>query len=1015
MGGNIIWATDFREETETTRHGGGGKGGGGGGGTEVTEYFYFASLAVALCEGPITGIGRIWADGKPMNLDGVTMRVHLGGEDQERRSLHRGEDGRGEHAGLPRHRLCRLRGAAARALRQPDAAALLRGVPPDPRRRVGREPGARGHADPGLGRVRLRDRGGAPRDRRDHVAGERQRRGACRRHRGRARPAAGLRAERGVGLAGGRLVRRRPARRALPHPPGRRGEREVDVAGKLAGRRRRPRLGASGQPRRSEPPGLRRHAVRQRRRAGDPGAEGPRLPRHLLSVHPDGRAGRQRPAGPVLGQRRGDRPAGLSLARAHHLLAGRGLRRQRRQDRGRGHAGRRLLRRRPAVRLRRRRRAGRVGRRSRRLGPAADDPALRASLRRGGRGRRLPDRLGAARDHAGAERRVDLSGGRRARRPRGRRARRSSGPAPSSATPPTGRSTSGITRRTARATSSSTSTRSGRTTRSTSSASTTTCRSPTGATGSTISTPRAPTRSPTSTTCAATSRAARASTGSTPAPPTARRRSGRRSPTAPPASPWVFRYKDVRSWWSNPHRNRPGGVESGSTTAWVPESKPIRFTEIGCPAVDRGPNQPNVFYDPKSAESFLPYFSRGWRDDAVQRRFLEAALGYWAEPANNPMSGVYSGRMITTAETAAWTWDARPYPAFPARSDVWTDADNWRLGHWLNGRLGSVSLGSLVRELCRRAGLPDDQIDASALADVVHGYLISAHREPARLDRTAGPAVRLRRGRERGRHPLPAARPATGGDARARRSCGRRARRRRGDRAGPRAGDRAAAGAEVAGAERRGGLRRDDRRGAARHRRGAAGHLGELRHRHDRQRRRPALPPGAARGMGRPRDRVVPAAAVAPGARSGRRRAARPRRPADLAAADLDRRCRRARRSRRCAPMPPPSGWRPDPSGSRGRRSRWSTGRRAWRSSTCRSSARACRRTSRSLPSTPCPGRAGWRSGAARARTASSWSPRSAGRRAWERSSPISIPGRRRASISATSPSSISPSARSRA
>jgi hypothetical protein len=82
-GGNIIWATDFREESETSRHGGGGTGGGGGGGTKVTEYFYFASLAVALCEGPITGVGRIWADGKPMNLDGVTMRVHLGGEDQD--------------------------------------------------------------------------------------------------------------------------------------------------------------------------------------------------------------------------------------------------------------------------------------------------------------------------------------------------------------------------------------------------------------------------------------------------------------------------------------------------------------------------------------------------------------------------------------------------------------------------------------------------------------------------------------------------------------------------------------------------------------------------------------------------------------------------------------------------------------------------------------------------------------------------------------------------------------------
>ncbi|MCB1371269.1 MAG: glycoside hydrolase TIM-barrel-like domain-containing protein [Rhodobacteraceae bacterium] len=194
--------------------------------------------------------------------------------------------------------------------------------------------------------------------------------------------------------------------------------------------------------------------------------------------------------------------------------------------------------------------------------------------------------------------------------------------------------------------------------------------------------------------------------------------------------PWVFRYKDLSNWWSNPHRNRSGGVESGSTTAWIPESKPIRFTEIGCPAVDRGPNQPNVFYDPKSAESFLPYFSRGWRDDAVQRRFLEAALGYWTEPSNNPISGVYSGRMIATAETAAWTWDARPYPAFPARSDVWTDADNWRLGHWLNGRLGSVSLGALVRELCRRAGLPDSQVDISALADVVHGYVVTAIESP---------------------------------------------------------------------------------------------------------------------------------------------------------------------------------------------------------------------------------------------------------------------------------------------
>ena len=29
IGGNVIWATDFREETKTSTQGGGGKGGGG--------------------------------------------------------------------------------------------------------------------------------------------------------------------------------------------------------------------------------------------------------------------------------------------------------------------------------------------------------------------------------------------------------------------------------------------------------------------------------------------------------------------------------------------------------------------------------------------------------------------------------------------------------------------------------------------------------------------------------------------------------------------------------------------------------------------------------------------------------------------------------------------------------------------------------------------------------------------------------------------------------------------------
>ncbi|MFC7705189.1 glycoside hydrolase TIM-barrel-like domain-containing protein [Plastorhodobacter daqingensis] len=194
--------------------------------------------------------------------------------------------------------------------------------------------------------------------------------------------------------------------------------------------------------------------------------------------------------------------------------------------------------------------------------------------------------------------------------------------------------------------------------------------------------------------------------------------------------PWVFRYKDLRAWWSEPHFNRPGGVESGTATAWVPQSKPVWFTELGCPAIDRGTNQPNVFFDPKSSESFTPHFSRGWRDDAIQRAYLEATYLWWGDAANNPVSTIYGGRMVHVPECAAWTWDARPYPFFPALTDVWTDGANWRLGHWLTGRLGAVSLAALVRHLCLRAGLPAHRIDVTGLWGAVEGYVIGALESP---------------------------------------------------------------------------------------------------------------------------------------------------------------------------------------------------------------------------------------------------------------------------------------------
>jgi hypothetical protein len=197
--------------------------------------------------------------------------------------------------------------------------------------------------------------------------------------------------------------------------------------------------------------------------------------------------------------------------------------------------------------------------------------------------------------------------------------------------------------------------------------------------------------------------------------------------------PWVFRVKDFWSWWSNPHYERVGGAELGSPTGWTPQSKPIWLTEIGCGAVDKGANQPSVFPDPKSSESGLPHFSTGKRDDLMQRRFLEAALtaldpSLGASDANNPVSAVYGGRMLDASAIHLWTWDARPYPMFPAALEVWSDGPNWETGHWLTGRLGGAPLDALIAAILDDAGI--DGYDTSALGEGPDGYLIDRPMSP---------------------------------------------------------------------------------------------------------------------------------------------------------------------------------------------------------------------------------------------------------------------------------------------
>ncbi|WP_349370725.1 glycoside hydrolase/phage tail family protein [Salinarimonas sp.] len=201
-----------------------------------------------------------------------------------------------------------------------------------------------------------------------------------------------------------------------------------------------------------------------------------------------------------------------------------------------------------------------------------------------------------------------------------------------------------------------------------------------------------------------------------------------RTPIADPQSEdFAFRRKDLVGWWSSPHVERVGGAPVGQT-AFVPRGKPIWLTEIGIPAVDKGPNGPNVFPDAKSSESAFPPFSSGARDDlaqarglgALMRRFDPRIVGH--DPAHNPISPLYGGPMIDPDRMAVWAFDARPFPAWPDLASVWSDGGNHETGHWLNGRLEGLPLDELIRRVLAAHGV--DLTVETACDGFLDGYVI---------------------------------------------------------------------------------------------------------------------------------------------------------------------------------------------------------------------------------------------------------------------------------------------------
>ncbi|MEE3070193.1 MAG: host specificity protein, partial [Pseudomonadota bacterium] len=109
IGGQVIWASQFKEtvhtRTSVTTQGTGSSGGGKGtrrqsgasvqSRTTTHEYTYSISLAIALCEGEIARVARVWADGAEVDQSTLNMRVYRGDTSQSSDALIEAIEGAG--------------------------------------------------------------------------------------------------------------------------------------------------------------------------------------------------------------------------------------------------------------------------------------------------------------------------------------------------------------------------------------------------------------------------------------------------------------------------------------------------------------------------------------------------------------------------------------------------------------------------------------------------------------------------------------------------------------------------------------------------------------------------------------------------------------------------------------------------------------------------------------------------------------------------------------------------------
>ncbi len=134
----------------------------------------------------------------------------------------------------------------------------------------------------------------------------------------------------------------------------------------------------------------------------------------------------------------------------------------------------------------------------------------------------------------------------------------------------------------------------------------------------------------------------------------------------------TWAWKNFAYWWDSTHYN-----PNGSTTEWSPKLKPIWFTEYGFASVDGTTKAPH---------------QEGTENSNIAAQSLAiAATEYFLEKINKlPNYPNLIPRHYLKG------WDARPYPDFPNKCNVWFDCNKWSFSHMVNGKIGKVMVETEV-------------------------------------------------------------------------------------------------------------------------------------------------------------------------------------------------------------------------------------------------------------------------------------------------------------------------------